>query len=96
MSVQEPAVDNVTEQLPAPELSVAVHVTVVEESFAVTMTEPDGEMPLPVALTPTLTGAPTVEGFGKFEVIVVVLVALLTVRVELVLLVTLEKLPSLV
>jgi hypothetical protein len=74
-----PAVCGVSEQLPAPELSVIVQVSPAPSS---TVIEPVG-VPEPGAFTVTatftVTGWFTTDGFGVLEVIVVVVSALFTV-----------------
>ena len=62
-------------QLPAPELRVPEQLPPV---LAVTLTVPVG-VPLPVTLNEIVTAWFTVEGFGVFEVIVVVLPAFVAV-----------------
>jgi hypothetical protein len=67
----------VSEQLPAPALSVPLQLWPVE---AVTVTVPVGT-PDPVTLTFIVTAWPTSEGPGVLEVIAVALAALFTVIV---------------
>ena len=74
MSVHAPAVVNVNEQLPTPEARVPEQVTVVELNLAVTVTLPVGVV-TPATLKPTVTSCAVVDGFGVFDVMVVVLVA---------------------
>jgi hypothetical protein len=75
VSVGEPADVNVMVQLPAPELRLPEQLPPV---LAVTVTVPVG-VPLPVTLNEIVTAWFTVEGFGVFEVIVVVLPAFVAV-----------------
>lgn len=63
---------NVMTQLPAPELRVPEQLPPV---LALTVTLPVG-VPLPVTLNAIVTAWLTVDGFGEFAVIVVVLFAL--------------------
>ena len=69
VSVLDPGVLKVNEQLPAPALSGPLQVSPV---LAFTVTVPVGE-PLPVTLKPTATACPTLEGLGVLEAITVVL-----------------------
>jgi hypothetical protein len=56
-------------QLPTPPARIPVQLSPVD---AVTVTEPVG-VPLPCVLNATVTACPGEDGFGAFEVIVVVL-----------------------
>jgi hypothetical protein len=75
VSVGDPAVANVMVHDPAPEVSVPVQLP---PALAVTVTLPVG-VPVPVTLNAMVTAWLTVEGFGVFEVIAVVLLALVAV-----------------
>ena len=71
----DPVDVNVMTQLPAPEVSGPEQLPPV---LALTVTLPVG-VPVPVTLNAMVTAWLTVEGFGEFEVIVVVLLALVAV-----------------
>jgi hypothetical protein len=74
VSVLDPLVANVIEQLPVwVELSVPVQDSLV---LAVMVTEPVGPAPPPATVKLIVTDCCRVEGFGVFEVILVVLAAL--------------------
>jgi len=76
--VRDPPVEKVIEQLP---VCAAVSVAVQDSRvLAVTVTEPVGPTPGPATVKLIVTACCRADGLGLFEVIVVVLAALLTLR----------------
>jgi len=76
VSFGDPVAVNVSEQPPAPPLSVPLHICPV---LAVTVTVPVGTPPLPLIVKFTVTDWLICDGFGLAEPIAFVLAALFTV-----------------
>jgi hypothetical protein len=76
VSVLVPAFEKVIEQLPTPDESVPVQDSPV---LALTLTEPVGPVPTPATEKLMTTAWLRFDGFGVFDTIAVVLVALVAV-----------------
>src|SRR5579871_199269 len=75
-TVREPELVNAIEHEPAREERALVQLSLV---LAVTVTDPVGPTPVPVALKLNVTGCCRVDGLGELPVIEIVLVALVAV-----------------